>query len=396
MNNQKLCCYCRKNESRFSEEHIIPRFMGGSSKCSDAVTRDVCQGCNSILGRHVDGAVARSYFLHSMEPDSWNACFDYDPKKGNVFPLIYFGVNDDIVAEANEEAELWLLPDGSQAWHIHQKRDDSFFAYTGGDPVARRRDTSGRVYIFTKSATTPPYWLFSGFKSATAHFGQDPIFLAGDTDVDDKLAQDRKAGAICRKDEAATQERDKIIAALSANSMTRCRISNDLDFDARFLAKLCIGFGHKLFGDEYDNLIHTDKLRSFMWSRRERLRNGWSPKGQLFFSGLNDKSMQPFAVPSAFVILIQPIQGDIVLSIIFPSGRFVCLGMTDKACDPAFDGIKRVDQGLVFISFPELEECFGAIPLLNFIAWKAGSLPLNEVDDILKRRTLRKDMPALV
>ncbi len=69
MTIMKRCNYCREEKpvEAFSEEHIIPRFMGGSSDCRAAVTRDVCQECNSVLGLHVDAAVAKGFFMNGTE-----------------------------------------------------------------------------------------------------------------------------------------------------------------------------------------------------------------------------------------------------------------------------------------------------------------------------------------
>ena len=45
MNETRRCIYCSETKSadQFSQEHIIPQFMGGSSECVAAVTHDVCK-----------------------------------------------------------------------------------------------------------------------------------------------------------------------------------------------------------------------------------------------------------------------------------------------------------------------------------------------------------------
>src|SRR5580658_10087394 len=111
----KRCIYCRENKpiEAFSAEHIIPRFMGGSSDCSAAVTKEACQKCNSLFGRFVDASVAMGFFLNTTEGSAWQACFDYDEINGNVFPLTYLGNSDEIQFD-REEVEVWLCPDGGQ------------------------------------------------------------------------------------------------------------------------------------------------------------------------------------------------------------------------------------------------------------------------------------------
>ena len=142
MARTKRCIYCSeaKSPDEFSEEHIIPQFMGGTSDCAAAVTRDACQKCNSLFGQFVDGPVARGYFLRSIEQGSWAACFDFNENTGNVYPLTYFGKSREIQFGDDEEVEVWLCPDGGTAWHVHAKQPEDFNALAGGDPVLRRKD----------------------------------------------------------------------------------------------------------------------------------------------------------------------------------------------------------------------------------------------------------------
>ena len=93
MSPMRTCIYCNKSKppTDFSEEHIIPRFLGGSSEVAELVTHEVCQRCNSLFGRYVDAAVAKGYFSKTTEQGAWEGCFDYDAKHGNVYPLTYIG-----------------------------------------------------------------------------------------------------------------------------------------------------------------------------------------------------------------------------------------------------------------------------------------------------------------
>ncbi len=143
----KRCIYCSevKPLSEFSEEHIIPQFMGGSSDCPLSVSNEACQRCNSLLGRFVDAPVARGPFLKSIELGSWQGCFDFNESAGNVYPLTYFGKSRELQFGDDEEIEVWLCPDGGTAWHIHTKQADDFGALAGGDPVLRRKDQVSRV-----------------------------------------------------------------------------------------------------------------------------------------------------------------------------------------------------------------------------------------------------------
>ena len=138
MVDERRCIYCTelKSPSVFSTEHIVPRFLGGNAECAAAATDDVCQDCNSLFGRHVDAAVARGYFLNSIEQGAWRGCFDYDELRGNIYPLTYFGKNTELKVGQQEDVEVWLCPDGGTAWHIHTKQPGDFSS------LSRRRPST--------------------------------------------------------------------------------------------------------------------------------------------------------------------------------------------------------------------------------------------------------------
>jgi hypothetical protein len=253
----KRCIYCRDEKllGEFSEEHIVPQFMGGSSECTAAVTHDVCRQCNGIFGRFVDAAVAKGFFMNANEGGAWKACVDFDEVGGNVFPLIYFGKCTEIQCVQGEEVEVWLGPDGGTAWHFHEDRDENFETFAGGDPMLRRKAQSSRAYVF--QASSAQYWLLSNLKSAAAHFKEEPIFIGADSDIEGQLPEQRSKGTFSRKDAAAIVERDRIRQLLDRRTQIQHLLKLDTLFDVRFLAKLAVAFGHKIFGEDYGGLGYT-------------------------------------------------------------------------------------------------------------------------------------------
>jgi HNH endonuclease len=137
MSRTKRCIYCWKWKplDQFSEEHIIPRFMGGASNCPGCVTNDVCKSCNSLFGRFVDSTVARGFFQNSIEHGAWEACFDFNENSGNAYELTYFGKSRELDFGGDTDVEVWLCPDGGSAWHIHERQPEDFDSLAGGDPA---------------------------------------------------------------------------------------------------------------------------------------------------------------------------------------------------------------------------------------------------------------------
>ena len=52
------CIICRREAVEASDEHIIPKALGGYMH-----TWNVCQECNSILGHKVDSLITNQYFI---------------------------------------------------------------------------------------------------------------------------------------------------------------------------------------------------------------------------------------------------------------------------------------------------------------------------------------------
>ena len=396
MTEMKSCIYCREEKpaDEFSEEHIVPQFMGGSSNCDAAITKDVCQKCNSRFGRFVDAAVAKGFFMNGNESSTWQACFDYNEINGNVFPLLYFGKCAELQCAEGEEVEVWLGPDGGTAWDFHESRGEDFNSFAGGDPLQRRKDQLSRVYVF--QASTVPYWLLSNLRSARAHFKEEPIFIGADSDIEAQLPAERKKGALCRKDAAAIAERDRIRELLDRGRQIKHALNLDTLFDVRFLSKLAIAFGHKLFGEDYGNLHYTDRLRTLLWTRRKNLdRELHRVRMRIYFSGLQDHSMQLFSFPRGFVFIFKYVDGELALMIVFPSGRFVLVPMTDKSVDPDFKiGPDSFDEHVI-VSVPQLSKTIGPIKLWEYVSWKSGAYRIAELDSINTRITPRTALPPL-
>lgn len=396
MTETKRCIYCCKEKpvADFSIEHIIPKFMGGSSTCAAAITSDACRQCNSLFGRFVDAAVAKAFFLNAFESSALAGCFDYDENNGNVFPLMYFGRCAEIQCAEGEEVEVWRCPDGGTAWHFHKIRDNEFATFAGGDPLLRRKDQSSRVYVF--QASEHPYWLLSNLRSAAAHFKGEPIFIGADSDFEDRLSIERKKGMLCRKDVAAIVERDKIRALFNRGLPIQDSLTVDTLFDARFLTKIVIAFGHKLFGNDYRALHYTDMLRAFLWTRRTDLRTeDHQIRGLSYCAELQDNSMKPVSFPLGFVFMVKYVEGNAVLFLIFPSGRCVFVPITDNTFDPDFSVKDRFTGEHVLISIPQLGQTIGPLGCNEYVAWALGDHRIPELDNIVARITPRNRLPAL-
>jgi hypothetical protein len=167
-------------------------------------------------------------------------------------------------------------------------------------------------------------------------------------------------------------------------------------FDVRFLSKIAIGFGHKLFGEDYGNLRHTDMLRTLLWTRRANLDLAQHRvRMRPYYNGLQDYSMKPLSFPLGFAFLLKYVEGNIVVAIIFPSGHFVQASVTDITVDTDFDARSRFAEEQVLISVPQLERCLGPFRLDEYIAWAVGARRIEELASIKSRIVPRDHLPPL-
>jgi hypothetical protein len=290
--------------------------------------------------------------------------------------------------------EVWLAPDGGTAWHIHTRQSEDFDTMAGGDPVLGRKDKSGRVYSF--NASIHPFWIQSNFKSVEAHFDAEPIFLGADTDIEHQLPRTRTCGALCQKDEIAIRERDRILALLDEQRQLGHIISMDLLFDARFLAKLAVALGFNLLGSNFDKLKYTARLRKLLWTRRTNLdSSAHEVRMVTYFAGLNDTSLKMFAVPVGFVFMLMALKEGLVLRIVFPSGHSVQVSITDSGQDADTSALLVDFRNRVFVSVPQIRQIIGPIGLPEYVAWKAGSHKIDELDRLIASVSQRTALPAL-
>lgn len=397
MPNERECIYClqEKPADQFSVEHIIPQFLGGTREHRTLVTDCVCKKCNSDFGRFVDAAVAKAYFMNFLERGFAEGCFDFDRNYGNIFPLLYFGRNKDLSFVPETVSELWLGPDAGTIWHLRGEDTETFLAYAGGDPVARRKSRTERVYAFLASSES--YWVLSALRSAKEHFKEQPLFLGTDSDLEATLAPDRKKGVYCIKDAAALRERDHIRAVLDRDTMLGNQLQIDLIGDVRFLAKTALAFGWTFGGSDYLSSRHSRELRRILRTPRSKLKpNEWSFPIRPYATALDQAPLRHISFPLSFVFLIKHVEEFVSLCIISPSGRFSQIPITFRY-DVSDNGrLASLASDTLFISVPALRKVYGPFEFAEYMLSQLGQFKIAELQDLRGRITTRDGLPQRV
>ena len=115
----KRCLYCteEKEESEFSDEHILPQAIGGNLSPTNPFKSDeICKQCNNLCGLVVDAPFIKSWFTQSGIAEEARRYVSFD--ENSVFPLQYMGPLPDL-NEGSGICEFWIGPTGDSIYHFH-------------------------------------------------------------------------------------------------------------------------------------------------------------------------------------------------------------------------------------------------------------------------------------
>jgi hypothetical protein len=372
-----VCIYCDvdKDATETSREHSIPEFLGGAYAPDRFKVDRACKRCNNLLGLFVDGSFARTWWVSNWLSQAARSA--YDPSKPNGLPLICMGITElePPGIQPGEVCELWLGPLGEQVYWI-RPQDERFFWYSGGDPIATKRFKTRAYFLFAERSNldTVKTWLsfrdaFSGERvtkiMCTAVAGADPKDIG--FSMADALDRSRVAYFI----EKSTGEPSRVLT-----------LKTKPDYDHRFMAKLALGVGYSLFGDDFLRSNYAKELRKGVWFRA----------GEMLPLVRGQPALQAPAEPNllrltglkdAVTLVIFPVQDELVLILNIGqqlSWKVVCAD-AEMRDSPARSW---VDSGQAIVMYKYLQK--GLLLLYpNFIGHVSGSLPNDELTAIEQR-----------
>jgi hypothetical protein len=391
----RTCVYCgdEKEEKEFSDEHIWPDALGGDHLNNFWRTDDVCRGCNSASGVYVDGAFIKSFAGAAERSDSALEYVTVSRPEKVVLPLNYLGYLRDLPTNEGEVAEFWVGPCGANIVHFRPSDlEDNWAAFASGDPrLGRKPATAGRVYMALTSED--PFWIEVSLSTFKAHFKRAAHFVTNAElrPEDAPLKQPDLTDLIQAKDMAAF---NSILTATMAGKSTNVRVKTGPDLGARFMAKLALAVGYKLFGTAYLATDYAKEMRrGFREANPEKRRsiriNGigyWQSPG---LAGAEEV----LKWPGAWVLMLMTIDGAVQLNIVTPRGRTMHVTVTaDAFLVAGMDGSYR--NGIAWLTVPELGEAVGPIELPDYIAHQLGERAMSELDAIHAKRIDPGSLPS--
>lgn len=377
----KICIYCgnEKPDNKFSNEHIWPDALGGDYLPALWRTNDVCTDCNQMSGLYVDGSFIKSWLGTAERAFGAREYLSPNRPGAGVLPLNYLGVLRGVRTRQDEIAEYWSGPCGANIVHIRPSDIEGQWAsYAGGDPRLKR-SRGGRAYIalgskqlyFTKAERfvvnmeVPAQWR-SSFRNPDPN---DPVEAADMT----------------------------VMTAITSagQSGTAVRVQGVIlrDVGERFLAKLGLAIGYKLLGVPFLATDYAKKLRrAFREADVEKRRQiPLHGTGYLDEIGLGGSEKVLFW-PGGWVLLLNVVNQQLVLSIVSPSGRTMVLAVCDNVAL-----VSKLDKGYfdgsVCITIPALGQAVGPIPLPSYIAHQTSARRLPELVALAGYRTDPSTLP---
>ncbi|MBF0871911.1 HNH endonuclease [Gluconobacter japonicus] len=389
----KTCIYCglEKPCNDFSDEHIWPDALGGDFLPTFWRTDDVCGRCNSASGVFVDGAFIKSFFV-SIER-SFDALDYLDPDKPTgILPLSYLGTIQGITTQEGEVADFWVCAPGANIVHFRTaSEEDAWNAYAGGDPRRQsKRSKAGRVAVTLTSAE--PYWIRTALSSVKHHFAKADKFVtnlqlppsAKHFKVLDPNDLQQAADLCFLKDIKATTLRGDYL---------RNQVAIASNADGRFLAKLALAVGYKLFGAQFLQTSYGLNLRkAFREANHERrLKVPIRGSGYLQSAALGAFE-EKLRWPGGWVLLLMQHQNALSLTVQTPSGRSMVIQVTDDSALLGDLGPEYRD-GIAWVTVPAAARAVGPIHLPEYLAHQIGQQVSPKLRELDVLRGLRNRLP---
>ncbi|MEP5757910.1 MAG: HNH endonuclease [Litoreibacter sp.] len=389
----KKCIYCdeQKQSSEFSLEHIWPDGLGGDYLSKFWRTRDVCRKCNSISGVFVDGAFIKQHLVAAERMLDGLEYLSSESSTGTI-QLGFCGTVQNIEAPDGEVVDFWVCAPGANVLHFRAKSEITFDTYVGGDPRrSSKRSKAGRVVVsFT---TEEPFWIEVALRSVKRHFSKAPLF------VETPGWPDEHEGFLALSPENPEHAFDldavrKLYHHIDAGGQIHAQIAHLLHADARFMSKLALAVGYKIFGESFmvsdDARLHRKSFREADPLKREKLKI----KGSGLLTEDNSPELSELLKwPGAWQLLLQQVNGALALVVTTPSGRKMVVQITDDR-----ELLEQLDhdyrEGKHWLAVPQVQKGVGPTPYPKYLAHILGSQSLVELEELAALRTDPSTLPS--
>lgn len=356
----RTCLYCgnEKGEEDFSQEHIIPRAIGGNLTPDNPFTiQNVCRKCNSLAGTFIDGPFIKSWITQNYRAEVIMKYANISSRP--ILPLRYMGVIRELQYES-KICEFWLGPTGDSIYHFHDPYpEEADVPPMVGIPTYARRNEIDNGFAFLFIRSNNPAWhptigcsFFEQFRKSTLYLGNGPTPQGGAfSDIPDELA--------------VLHGRLQSMSGQTHNINTVFGVH----YGDRFLAKIALGIGSLLLKESFITSHSADLLRRFMWSKNAELRSEIPIPGSSFFGEKIGTLNNIMNWPGGHLLHISQVANQLMLYVSFYDIQKAVIRISSEP--EQWDGV--VNEGLIYVIAPGLQKYVGPKNIGSFIAHKFES-----------------------
>lgn len=361
----RICVYCmhEKKADDFSLEHVVPQFLGGAYLPDQFKTRRVCKSCNNNLGLFVDASFEKTWLINTQLTE---LAYDYFHPDSDVgLPFRCMGTSDlapPSMAD-DEVCEYWLGPLGEQAFWM-RPRDERFFWYSGGNPRAAKSVRTRAYFLASERSLKSPILTLRAFRDA---YKGKKVRRVSCTEWE---GFDLKKIGFQSPAEQDHQNVAYLLAHTRNGQGRHNRVSINVVFDQRFLAKLALGVAHSYFGLSPVDDGYQANLRQAVWKKPD------DPEPKVFGSGFwsekDDFSKRFIGLPIAVTLTLLSVPQGVVLHLNIRQ-KFEWTILCAAREDLTGEQHASLRDGLCFVIARTLQKAF-KLGLPELVAHNTGSI----------------------
>ena len=360
---ERLCAYCGRTEFAldkkempmiFSLEHLLPTALIDIIEDNPLTIDCVHKYCNNVAGFFIDAPAIKNWLVHK-EIVAHAADF-VSIEKNPILPFSYMGKVKGITYE-DKICEVWHGPTGDLIYHFHKPypKEENLPAMVGVPPSIRNKDIdNGFAFLFVISNnpvwhTTIIHSFIKAFKKSTLYSGnvimpKNSVF----TDIPNELLE---------------------LKGKLGRGKHECEVELSVYGEVRFMAKLALGFGAKLFGNDFIKSEDANLLRKFMWTVDHKDREDIDVHGTRFVNPdgpKNPETKDYFGMDGAHVITIMNLPNDVCLTLYI----YNSLTSTIKIGASKEEYKDIIGIGVCYVIVPGMKKIIGPIKQMDFLIHK--------------------------
>lgn len=340
---------------KFSKEHILPSSLVGMLENNGHFTiTNVHEYCNNVAGLFIDAPAVKNWFVSMAIAN--NATNFVKIEDNPSLPLRYFGKVPDLNYD-EKICEMWIGPAGSTVYHFHKPFPlEGLPAMVGIPPSVKAKNIDyGFVFLFITNSN--PIWyptivrsLYDAFPKSKLYVGNDASFSLPFTAIPENL---KDLHSHLKSISGKTHNNDLVIPVTG---------------EVRFLAKIALGIGYKLFKEDFANSESAELLRKFMWEKDSEMRKKYLVNGTGFNNIKKDgeSMLEILGWEGGHVLALTSVGGAIGLHFTI----YNSVTSSIKIADLKEEYKSIVGDGICYIIIPGLSKVIGPIKIIEFLQHK--------------------------